>query len=300
MAQKLAWAGRRAEGLRRILMNEPRGHADLGGAVLTEAVEPGADAGVLFMDGSGFRPLSGHGIMAVTTIALERGLVLPGDPRRVVFDTALGAVRARVERHGAAVARVVVSGVPSFVFRPGIDLLLPGRRLRADVAFGGGFYAIVDAESAGVPVDGAHLGDLRRAGMAIAAAVDAALDLQHPLADAPSRLAGAIFTAPPREDGAALRSAVVRPDGTVERSPSGTGTAAIMAVLDAMGLLPDAMPFVHESVTGQLFEGRVGGRTRVGETGAIVPEVAGRAAVTGDHTFVVADDDPLPEGFRLS
>lgn len=301
MSSKLASAARRADVVRQLIVNEPRGHEGLTSAVLTEPGTTAADAGVLFMDVSGFKALSGHGILGVVTTALERGVLLPRADGRVVVDTAVGVVRVRVERDAdGRIVRTAASGVPAFVLAAGVDLSVHGRRLRADIAYGGGFYAIVDAESAGVVVDGAHLGPLQRAGTAVAAAVDAAMDLTHPGTGEVLPLSGTLFTAPPRHELSALRSAVVRPHGGVERSPSGTGTAAVMAVLHAMGLLPEDAPFVHEGLTGLTLSGEVVGLARVGPFDAIVPEIAGRAFITGDHAFTVAADDALPNGFTLS
>ena len=284
-------------------MLEPRGHADMCGAVLTEPTTPGSHAGVLFMDADGFSPLCGSGIIAVTAIALDRGLLtLPSDASSVVFDTPAGTVRAARRSAAAGVAgtaqRVAFTCVPSFVLQPGVDVRIAGRRLRADVAFAGGFYAIVDGEAAGVAVDGAHLGELRRTGREIAAAVDAVVAVRAP-GDHGRGLDGVIFTAPPRGE-ADLRNATVFASGVVDRSPCGTGTAAVMAVLDAMGLLADDRPFVQEGLVGTTFAGTIVGRSRVGDLEAIVPSIEGSAWITGEHTFVVDDDDPLKEGFRLA
>lgn len=301
MAARLVSAGRRADQVRQLVVNEPRGHEGLTAAVLTEAGEAGADAGVLFMDVAGFKGVSGHGVLAVVAVALERGLLVPRSDGRVVVDTAAGVVRVRVERDAAGrISRVATSGIPAFVAAAGVDLSVHGRRLRTDIAYGGGFYAIVDAESAGVVVDGAHLGHMQRAGVAVAAAVDAVMDLTHPGTGEVLPLAGVMFTAPPQHEAAALRSAVVRPHGGVERSPSGTGTAAVMAVLHAMGLLSDDVPFVHEGLTGLTLEGDVVGRARVGPVDAIVPAIAGHVFITGDHSFTVDGADPIPRGFSLS
>jgi proline racemase len=307
MMDKRAWAMKRADRLRRMIMHEPRGHADMVGAVLIEPVAPGSDAGVLFLHHDGFGTMSGHGIIAVTTIALERGLLMAqGGDDRIVFDTPAGTVRVRAshsaQRHDLPVRidRVSFANVPSFVLHAGIEFSIPGRRLRADVAYGGAFYAIVDAESAGVPLNGQHLGDLRRLGAAIADAVHAVAVVAHPLDPRLTGVAGTIFTAPAQTPDADLRNVAVSAGGAINRSPSGTGTSAVMAVLDAMGFLSEGRPFVHESLTGATFEGRVTGRTRVGDLDAIVPEISGAAWITGEHTFLAAPDDPLAEGVRLS
>jgi proline racemase len=306
MIEKRAWVKRRADDIRRALMLEPRGHADMYGAVLTEPVTPGADAGVLFMHNEGYSTMCGHGIVAVTTIAIERGLIRPRRANEIVFDTPAGQVRARAhvaarkgENGGVRVERVAFDNVPSFVFAPGLQVRAGGRDLRVDVAFGGAFYAIADAEAAGLPIVPARLPDLRRVGMEIKRAVEAAATIVHPLDKDLNGIYGTIFTGPPEREDADLRNVTIFADAEVDRSPCGTGTCAVMAVVDAMGLMAADRPFGHESLIGTLFTGRIAGRTRVGEYDAILPEIEGSAWVTGEHVFLVEDDDPLRDGFRL-
>jgi proline racemase len=312
MLEKRDWLRRHADHLRRPLMLEPRGHADLCGALLTEPVSPGSHAGALFMNNSGYATMSGHGIIAVTTIALERGLIMPGgDGVSVTFDTPAGTIRASaVVRAGGAgeagqagaagkVERVRFVNVPSFVLFAGLPVTVGQRRLRADVAFGGAFYAIVDSEAVGLPIDAAHLPELRRAGMEIARAIEGAQTVVHPLDPLLGGIDGTIFTAPPYDDRSALRNIAIFASAEADRSPGGTGTAALMAVVDAMGLIGPDTPFVHEGPIGTRFTGRIVGRTTVGEHSAIVPEVEGAAWITGEHTFLIDRDDPLKEGFRL-
>lgn len=304
MSEKRSWAKRYADSIRKALMLEPRGHADMYGAVLTEPVTAGADAGVLFMHNEGYSTMCGHGIIAVTTVALERGLIRPRRAGEVVFDTPAGQVRARAETEargdGAVrVARVAFDNVPSFVLAPGLDVKAGSRSLRVDVAFGGAFYAIVDAESAGLPVEASRLPDLRSLGMEIARAAEAAVRVIHPLDERLQGIYGTIFTGPPEREDADLRNVTVFADAEVDRSPCGTGTCALMAVLADMGLLPEGRAFGSESVIGTLFTGRITGRTRAGGFDAILPEIEGSAWTTGEHVFLVEDDDPLRAGFRL-
>lgn len=318
LLRKQQWLTRHADQLRRAVVLEPRGHADMCAAMLTEPVSPGAHAGVIFMHSDGYMPLCGHGLMAVATIALERGLMFStgsddGGDVRLVFDTVAGRaeVRARVVEQGSRprVDRVSFIAPASFVASPGhvvtIGSRLGGHRgpplqdVRIDLAFGGSFYAIVDTEAIGIPLEGHAIRDLRRAAAAITAAVKDAPALAHPHDSALSGLEGVVFTGPPRDPEAHLRNVTVFADGAVDRSPCGTGTAAVMAVLDAMGLLIEDAPFVHESVIGTLFRGRVLRRTQVGETPAIVPEIEGFAWITGEHTFLIDDEDPLREGFTV-
>ncbi len=185
-------------------------------------------------------------------------------------------------------SRVSFVNVPSYVLHAGVPVQLGPRLLRADIAYGGGLFAIVDAESAGVSIDVAHVPELRRTAEAIREAVEKleAVD-------------GTIFTGPPYDAGADLRNAAVLAGGVVDRSPCGTGTSAVMAVIDAMGLLSGDRPFVHESLIGTQFEGRLNGRTMVGDYPAIMTEIAGSAWITGDHTFIADDRDPLKGGFRV-
>ena len=165
-----------------------------------------------------------------------------------------------------------------------------------DIAFGGAFYAIVDSEATGVPLDAVHVPDLRRLGVEISASVNATHRPVHPADSALSGVAGVIFTGPALDPEAHLRNVMVRASGSVDRSPGGTGTSAVMAVLDAMGLLPDHQAFVHESLSGALFRGRPLHRTIVADFPALVTEIEGSAWITGEHTFFLDDDDPFRDG----
>ena len=307
MLEKRAWVKRHADAIRKALMLEPRGHADMYGAVLTEPVNAEADAGVLFMHNEGYSTMCGHGIVAVTTMAIERGLIHPKQRNRIVYDSPAGLVHARAyvsEREGEGgrrirVDRVAFDNVPSFVFAPGLPVRAGNRDVRVDVAFGGAFYAIVDAEAAGLPIAPARLPELRRAGMEIKRAVEAAVSVVHPLDKGLNGIYGTIFTGPPERGDADLKNVTIFADAEVDRSPCGTGTCAVMAVIDAMGLMPPDRPFGHESLIGTLFNGRITGRTRVGDFDAILPELEGSAWITGEHVFLVDDEDPLRGGFRL-
>jgi proline racemase len=321
MLEKREWLRKHADHLRRALMLEPRGHADMYGAILTEPVSPGSHAGVLFMHNEGYSTMCGHGVVAVTTIALERGLLMPGgEGTTVVYDSPAGTIRARAtlgaffdrlrmsdasplaqdspagERR---VESVAFANVPSFVLHGGLAVKLASRQIRADVAFGGAFYAIVDSEAVGLPIDLQHLPELRRIGMEIKHAIEASQTIEHPLDAGLRGIYGTIFTGPASGDGADLRNVTIFADAEVDRSPCGTGTAAVMAVIDAMGLLGEDKPFVHESVIGTRFTGRVASRTAVSEYPAIVPEIEGSAWITGEHTFLVDESDPLKNGFRI-
>jgi trans-L-3-hydroxyproline dehydratase len=304
MLEKRAWAQKRLDHLRRVIMLEPRGHADMYGALLTEPVTSGAHAGVLFMHNEGWSTMCGHGVIAVTTIAIQRELIWPGGPS-LVLDSPAGPIEARAEvvTHADGerrVSSVSFRNVPSFVVEAGLPVKLSGgRTLLVDVAFGGAFYAIVDAEAAGLAVDAARLPELRRLGTEVKQEVERLRQVVHPLDSGLKGIYGTIFTAPPQHADAHLRNVTIFADAEVDRSPCGTGTAAVMAVLSEMGVLGEDAPFVHESIVGTVFSGTITARTQVGDHAAIVPEIQGSAWITGEHTFLIDGDDPLRAGFRL-
>jgi proline racemase len=313
MLEKRAWAMKRLDHLRKAIILEPRGHTDMYGALLTEPVSRDANAGLLFMHNEGWSTMCGHGIIAVTTIAVERGLIYSKaasagtgakpTSTEIRYDTPAGLVHARAHlaHHGDAVRveSVAFRNVASFVYEPSVMVPVGNRKIPVDIAFGGAFYAIVDSEAAGVPIDAAHLPELRKLGMTIAREVERLRRVVHPNDPGLEGIYGTIFTAPAHLPDAHLRNVTIFADAEVDRSPCGTGTAAVMAVLNDMGLLLDDVPFVHESIVGTTFRGRVVERVEVGEKEAIVPEIEGSAWITGEHTFLIDGDDPLKSGFRL-
>jgi proline racemase len=300
MLEKREWARSHQDDLRRALMLEPRGHADIAGAVLTEPVSPGAHAGLLFMDGDGYPRMSVHGVAATTAIALERGLILtPDSETAMVYDTPAGVVRAGVTTTASGDRTITVVNVPAFVMMPGVRLTLAPRAILADVAHAGRLYAVVDSEAAGVGMTAAHVADLRRTGARIAKEIDAVFRIKNPIDPGIDELDGVVFTGPALEGQADLTTVVVHSSGRTDRSASGTGMSAVMAVLSAMGLLGDDMPFVAASLIGTRLRARVSGRTSVGGYEAIVVDVETSAWITGEHTFFVDRRDPLGAGFRL-
>ena len=305
MALKRDWLRRHADALRRAILCEPRGHADMVAALLTEPVSPEAHAGILFMDGAGYPAISGHAVIGAATIAVARELFFAGNAQlahevRLVLDTVAGVVHATVRCDGAVPDRrvhsVAFTNVPAFVHTAAHPVRVGTRELRVDVAFAGVFYAIVDAEATGLPLRRERLDDLRALGVRLQQAISDGSDFPHPLDPNAGGIAGVVFTGPPADPEAHLRSVVVT-GAVVDRSPNGTATAAVMAVLDAMGLLGDDQRFVHESITGALFRGHAVRRTLVGETPALVADIEGSAWITGEHTFLLDDEDPFREGW---
>jgi proline racemase len=304
LVQRIEWMRRHADHVRKAMVLPPRGHADMVAAQLLEPRAPGVDAAILFMDGDGYRAMSGHGIIAATTIAVERELAFNAstahaDTQTFGFETAAGVVHARARlAHGRQQIRVdtvTITNVPAFVYMPGHVVTLGARDLRVDVAFGGNFYAIVDTESVGIPLTISRVGDLRRLAVDLTDAVNESLTITHPVLGT-AGIAGVVFTGPPHDPESHLRAVSVSGSGAVNWSPGGTAMSAIMSVLDAMQLLPDEATFVQEGLLGTMFHGRIVGRSIVGDWPALVTEIEGSAWITGEHTFVLDEDDPFREG----
>jgi proline racemase len=301
--EQRAWVEEHCDHLRTALMLEPRGHADMYGALLTEPEHLESDAGVLFMHNQGYSTMCGHGVIAVVTLALEQGLIVPRRANELVLDSPAGTIQAFAQVSQTATRTRVTSvsfrNVPSFVVLAAVPVRLPSRTVPVDVAFGGAFYAIVDSEAAGIPIVPHRIDDLRRMGMAVKHELESKLTIAHPEEPRLHGIYGTIFTGPASSPDADLRNVTIFADAEVDRSPCGTGTCAVMAVLSAMGLLAPEQTFTHESIIGTRFRGRVERETTVGGLPAIVPQLAGEAFMTGSHTFVIDGQDPLRHGFRL-
>jgi proline racemase len=286
--------------LRLLLMREPRGHGAMSGAILQPPTRPDADWGVLFVEVSGCLPMCGHGTIGVATVLVETGMVAVTEPETVVrLDTPAGLVEARVAVRDGRAESVTLRNVPAFLHAREGTVAVPGLgEVTYDVAFGGNFYALLPAASVGLAVDPARSDELIRAGLAIMAAIDAADRPVHP---ADPRIAGCrhVVLHARGADGADGRAATAIHPGWLDRSPCGTGTSARMAALHARGELGLEQPWVNESVIGTRFTGRLIAETEVAGVPAVVPEITGRAWITGMGQYLLAADDPFPAGFAL-
>jgi proline racemase len=290
------------DGVRRLLMWEPRGHKDMYGCLLTPPVSSDAHAGVLFMHNEGYSTMCGHGVIGLVTALVETGqLPAPGPDAEaeVRLDTPAGLVRARARLEGGRVRDVTMRNVPSFVYATR-TVAVPGwGAVPVTVAYGGAFYVLVDAPAAGLGEAPGPLRTLVEASERIRAAVAEDLDVVHPLEPEIRGLYGVVTVWPPQHPGTDRTSLTVFADSAVDRSPCGTCTSALMAALWKAGRLAVGDPFTNESLVGTRFTGRLVETTAVGSYAAAVPEVTGRAYLTGFHTFVLDPADPLPEGFLL-
>jgi proline racemase len=272
------------------------------GCVVTPPVTPKADFGVLFMHNEGYSTMCGHGIIGITTVALEAGLVPMTSPEtQVKIDTPAGLVTAHARVSEGRVQSVYFHNVPSFVLVLDEAVDVPGLgKVRYDIAYGGAFYAFVQAEEVGVRCSPEDFRALIEKGMAIKRSIMASRPIPHPFEEDLSFLYGTIFIGPPQEQGAHSRNVCIFAEGEVDRSPTGTGVSARLAIHHARGEINLNEPITIESIIDSRFSGRVVQTTTFGSHPAIIPEVEGTAYITGRHEFLIDPNDPLRNGFLLS
>lgn len=300
MLAKRRYARERLETIRRRLMWEPRGHADMYGCLPTEPVTADGDIGVLFLHNEGFSTMCGHGIIGLVTAGFECGFLETRDSTVVNIDTPAGRVVARANREGARVASVTFRNVPAFVLVESHILEVTGLgKVSCTVAFGGAFYAYVDADTLGLSLEPGNAETLIAVGKAIKKTVAAALPIRHPNGgDDLSFLYGTVFVRSGTE-GAACRNVCVFADGEVDRSPTGTGVSGLAAIRHSRGELTTGETLTVESIVGTTFSVQAVEEATVGDLAAIIPEVTGSAHVTGRHEFLFDSDDQLADGFLL-
>ena len=302
MLEKRRYAADHLARVRELVIQEPRGHADMYGGFVTDPVDEGADLGVLFFHNAGYSTACGHGTIALATAALETGILPIVEPvTDLVFDVPSGRLPVTVEVADGRVARVRFRNVPSFVFAEGIDVETSHGVVALDLAYGGAFYAFVDAGALGLAVEPTNVAAFIALGREIKREVESAHDVVHPLEAELRDVYGVVFVqeGPAAGGGRRERNIAVFADGEVDRSPCGSGTSARLALLDRQGLLGPGEALVNASVIGTEFEARVVGREHVAGMDAVIPEVAGSAHLTGFHHFVLEPDDPLETGFLL-
>ena len=295
------YAKEKLDHLRKALMWEPRGHADMYGCLVTPPVTPSADMGILFIHNEGFSSMCGHGIIGITTVALETGMLAMEAPVTTIrIDTPAGLVTAHARVTNQRVQSVYFHNVPSFVVALDEMVKVPGLgTVRYDLAFGGGFYAYVQVEEVGLTCTPKDFRALIEKGMAIKQAVMASRPIPHPFEEDLSFLYGTIFIGPPHSADAHSSNVCIFAEGEVDRSPTGTGVSGRLAIHYARGEIQDKQPIIIESILGSRFTGRVIETTTFGPHAAIIPEVEGRAYITGRHEFLIDPADPLREGFIL-
>ena len=303
-------ARERHDALRRALMWEPRGHADMYGCIVGPPTTEDGHFSVLFTHNEGFSTMCGHGIVGVVTVLAEIGALPEGllgrQSHSVRIDTPAGRVEARADVSGGRVRAVSFENVPSFALRLGAEVDVRGVGVcRYDLAYGGAFYAYVDADDFGLRLEPSETARLVEAGRAVKRAVQAADPPVHPDDPDLGFVYGTIFVGPAHDSGGAggppahSRNVCVFADGEVDRSPTGTGVSGRLALHRARGEIGVGEEIEIESILGTRFRGRILRESRVGEHAAVVPEVTGQAWITGRGELLVSPDDPLREGFLL-
>ncbi len=290
--------------LRRLLCNEPRGHADMYGGMIVPADDPDGDLGVLFWHREGFSTACGHGTIALGAWAVEEGHVVaaPDGETELAIDVPSGRVEARVRCRGGRSQSVVFANVPSYILERGVEVSACGSELRLDVAFSGAIYACVPAAALGLEVRPGDLGALVAAAREIKRSLRDHPVARHPADDRLSGIYAVIFNGPleDRPGGPAQRNVTVFADGEVDRSPCGSGTSARLALLLDDGALAVGEELAHESIVDTLFAARVTGDTDADGRRALLTEVEGMAYRTGEHRFVLDERDPVGTGFLLA
>ncbi len=286
--------------IRTLLMTEPRGHSAMSGAILQPATRADADWGVVYIEVTGCLPMCGHGTIGVSTVLVETGMVEVIEPVTTIrLDVPAGLVVAEVAVEAGAAKSVTIRNVASFAHALDASVEVPGiGRVPYDMAFGGNFYAIVDADALGVEFDRANGDEIMRRALAMMEAINASDEPIHPT-QPEIRGCHHVQVIAPGSDAQHSRHAMAIYPGWFDRSPCGTGTSARMAQLHARGELPLDTDFVNESFIGTTFTGRLIESTTVGDVAAVVPTITGRAWVTGTAQYFLAPDDPFPAGFVL-
>lgn len=299
MEERRQWFIRNSDDLRTLLMHEPRGHSFQSGAILQPPTRPDADWGVLFIEVTGVLPMCGAGTMAVATTLVETGMVEVTEPTTTIrLDTPIGLITATAEVHDGRAESVTFENVPAFVDGHGLTVEVPGHgRVNYDMAFGGNFYAFVEAEAVGIPFERDSRLRLEQAGAAIMRAINEQARPEHP----ESGYGGCehvVFLAP-GSDARHTRHALINHPGWLDRSPGGTGTSARMAQLYSRGELDLHSEFVNESFIGTSFTGRLTGTTTVAGRTAVLPTVTGRSWLTGMGQYLLDPTDPFPAGYTV-
>jgi trans-L-3-hydroxyproline dehydratase len=295
------YARQHLDHLRTALMWEPRGHADMYGCIVTPPVTPEADIGVLFLHNEGYSTMCGHGIIAITKLVLESGLLPMREPEtRVGIDSPAGLITAYARVRAGQVESVRFHNVPSFVVALDETVEVPGLgTVRYDLAFGGAFYAYVRAADAGVSCTPDDFRTLIARGVTIKQAVIASRPIVHPFEEDLGLLYGTIFIEAAHDPAHHSRNVCIFADGEVDRCPTGTGVSGRLAIHHARAEVGLDEPIVVESILGTTFTGRIVETTRFGPYPAVIPEVEGTAHITGRHEFLIDPGDPLKDGFIL-
>ena len=303
MFEKMQYVEKHADDLRQFLLNEPRGKVNQCVNLVLPPTDPRADAGFVIIEADYYVPMSGTNTICTVTALLETGMIPMVEPvTTLVLEAPAGLVPVTAECRDGKCVSVTFDNLPAFVFALDADVDVPGLgRIKVDVAYGGMIYCIVDAESLGFRIENTEAATLVEIGERIKRAAAVQIPCVHPDNPDIHTINQTLFAGPLRttSEGKRARNTVIVSPGRHDRSPCGTGTCARLAVLHARGLLEVGETFVHESLIGTEFTGRIRGTTEVGGKPAILPTITGKGWITAFHQYVLDPSDPFPLGFRV-
>jgi len=302
MSEKMLYMQDNMDWIRKLLMTEPRGNEIMSGTCIIDPCLPEADFGIIYFEVGGYINMCGHDTMGVCTALLESGMVEPKEPiTQIKLDTPAGLLVVDVKVENCSAKEITFTNVPSFVFAKDIGITVPGYgKVTMDISYGGLFYAIIKANDIGLDISPKNTAEIIRVARLCKQAINSQINVYHPEKPYLKEVANIEFSTEPTNPNADFKNVVFAPPGAIDRSPCGTGTSAKAASLFMREQLNVGETFVHESIIGSLFKCKVVGTAQVGDFKAIIPQVSGKAYVTGFHTFVLDPEDPFQEGFQMN
>ncbi|MFJ8526702.1 proline racemase family protein [Bacillus sp. NPDC094106] len=300
MAEKMLHMKTEYDWIRQFLMNEPRGHDVMSGALLTDPCHPEADIGVIYIETGGYLPMCGHDTIGVCTALVESGLIPVYEPvTSLKLDTPAGFVEVDISVENGKAKEVSFCNIPAFLLKRVCVNAEGIGYIDADIAYGGNFYAIIDAKLVGLDLVPENASQIIETAIHIRNTINEKFEVIHPQYPFIKGLTHIEFYTDSTHEKANVKNTVVVPPGGIDRSPCGTGTSAKLAVLYANKKISIQEEFIHESIVGSLFKGCVLETTYVENIEAVVTKITGSAWLMGMHRFIYHEEDPLKEGFLL-
>lgn len=301
MAEKRLHFMREYDWIRKGLMFEPRGHDLMSGSFLYPPADPKNDIGIVFIETSGCLPMCGHGTIGAMTIGIEEGLITPKVPGEIRLETPAGLVHVEYTEKDGKIKSVKIRNIASYLHARDIEVDCPQLgKLKVDVAYGGNFYAIVDVQKNFPGLENFSADQLVSWSRVIRNQMNEQHSFVHPEDDRINGLSHLLWTGEPLDNNSTARNAVFYGDKAIDRSPCGTGTSSRIAQWAAKGKLKTGDQFIHESIIGSTFIGRIEETTVCGPFDAVVPSIEGWARITGYNTIIIdAEDDPYAYGFQV-
>lgn len=300
MSEKMLYMKENYDWIRNFLMNEPRGHSVMSGALIVDPCHPKADIGVIFIETGGYLPMCGHDTIGCCTALVEAGLIEAVEPYTYInLDTPAGLVEVKIKVIDGKAEEVTFANVPSFLLKS-IEIEVDDiGKVECDIAYGGNFYGIIDARKLGIRLEVDNASSIIEKGIAIRNAINEAENIVHPEYPFIHGLTHIEFFTDPVHPDADAKNTVVVPPGGIDRSPCGTGTSAKVATMFTRNELNVGETFTYESIVGSLFKAKILEVTNIKGYEAVIPEVTGSAWIMGMHRFFYNEKDPLKEGYLL-